>query len=607
MAGPWTGEVQFTILDGAAGVVSVPSQTVQCFIGTASAGTVGQVVPTQSLATLQSTFQNGPMMQAAGIAVQAGGVVLAVRATTSTPGAINGTTAISGGVTGATNANPTVITVGSTATITTGSVVVIAGIGGNTGANGTYKATVLTGTTFSIPVDTSLGSAYTTGGTVTPTGAVATGTGTATPYFTGTPNDTIFPMVVAQTGFTVGTAGGSVLVSWDAGRTFGNPVAVGTATSIALSDPSGQDSGLTLVLGVSTKTWVGGGIVNGLPVGDYVRASTTEPLTNTSGVQAAMAAIQTYLSGSAAVFPILQITGIWSNSDAATIEGYLDTWAGQYLFNRALLPVRDVKVPLAWGGQAAESEATWLSAINAAFSSTVAKRVVACAGGYNMPTAFPTAIAGAPIYRRNFAVALGARQVAIAPQRHAGKAGGTQGGALTQIVRNPTTDPTDGFVYHDEYLTPSLDYFLPGGIGRFATARTRARQPGFFAADPLTLAQQGSDFSLLPRALVMDVACVVAHDALEQFADADLTTNSNGTLSDSAAKTIWQTVYSALQSAMAAVGMISGFSVAVDQTQNILVTQTLSVTITILGVAYVLQINVTMGYANQLAAQPVNS
>jgi hypothetical protein len=98
-----------------------------------------------------------------------------------------------------------------------------------------------------------------------------------------------------------------------------------------------------------------------------------------------------------------------------------------------------------------------------------------------------------------------------------------------------------------------------------------------------------------------------AHDALEQFADADLTTNTNGTLSDSAAKTIWQTVYSALQSAMAAVGMISGFSVVVDQTQNIQVTQTLVVTITILGVAYVLQINVTIGYANQLAAQPAQS
>lgn len=605
MPGPWTGDIQFTITDGTAGIVSVPSSTVQCVIGTSSGGTVGQVVPTQSLTTLQSTFASGPLMQAAGLALQAGGVVLAVKATASTPGAIQGTTVISGGVTGATTATPIVISVGSTATISTGSVVVVAAVGGNTAANGTWVVTVLSGTTFSLNASVGAG-AYTSGGTVTPTGAIATVAGTAVPYFTGTPNDTIYPMVVCQTGFAVGTAGGSVLVSWDAGRTFGGPVAVGTATTIALADAGGQDSGLTLVLGVATKTWIGGGIVNGSPVGDRVRASTTEPLTNTTGVQAALLAIQTYLSGSNAVFPIIHVPGIWTAADASTIEGYLDTFATQYLFNRMLLPWRDVKTPLVWGGQLAETEATWLAALNADISATTAKRVVACGGYYNMPTAFPTAIAGSPIYRRPFSFALAARQIAIAPQRHAGKAGGVQGGSLVQIVRNPVTDPTDGFVYHDEYLTPSLDYFLPGGVGRFATARTRARKQGFFAADPLTLAPANSDFTLLPRALVMDVACVVSHDALEQFADADLTTNSNGTLSDPAAKTIWEAVYSSLQDAMTSVGMISGFTVVVNQTQNIQITQTLQVTITILGVAYVLQIGVNIGYANALSAQPVS-
>ncbi len=604
----WTGDVQFTVLDGAAGVVSVPSQTVQCVIGTASGGTVGQVVPTQSLATLQGTLGTGPMMDAAGLCLQAGGVVLCVRATTATPGAIGGTTAIAGGITGATVATPCVITVGSTATITTGSVVTIAGVGGTTTANGTWVVTVLSGTTFSLNNCTGTG-AYTSGGTATPKGAVATQTASVTadaPYFTGTPNDSYFPMVVGQTGFTVGTAGGTLLVSLDAGRNWGSPIAVGTALTVALKDAGGYDTGLTLNL-TTAKTWTGGGIVNGLPVGDYVRCSTTEPLASTAGISAAITAIQTYLSGSSAVFPIIHCPGIWTAANASTIEGYLDTAATQYLFWRILLPWRDVKVPLAWGGQAAETEATWLAALNADISATTARRVVPCAGGYNMPSAFPTVFAGAPSYRRNFSFALGAREIAIAPQRHAGKAGGVQGGSLTQIVRNPVVDPTDGFVYHDEYLTPSLDYLLPGGVGRFATARSRARKPGFFAADPLTLAPPGSDFTLLPRALVMDVACTVSHDALEQFADADLTTNSNGTLSDSAAKTVWQTIYSALSSAMTAVGMISGFSVVVDQTQNILVTQTLQITITILGVAYVLQINVTIGYASQIAAQPAQS
>jgi cell division protein FtsX len=58
-----------------------------------------------------------------------------------------------------------------------------------------------------------------------------------------------------------------------------------------------------------------------------------------------------------------------------------------------------------------------------------------------------------------------------------------------------------------------------------------------------------------------------------------------------------------MNSVLLAAGMISGFSVAVDQTQNIQQTQTLVVTISILGVVYVLQTNVTIGYASTLTAQ----
>jgi hypothetical protein len=73
---------------------------------------------------------------------------------------------IAGGVLGATNANPTVITVASTAKLP--AQVAIVGVGGNTGADGTWPVTKLDATTFSIPVDTSAGSAFTGGGTVTP-------------------------------------------------------------------------------------------------------------------------------------------------------------------------------------------------------------------------------------------------------------------------------------------------------------------------------------------------------------------------------------------------------------------------------------------------------
>lgn len=74
------------------------------------------------------------------------------------------TTKDTGSITGASNANPTVIT-SNGHNLTTGTLVVITGVGGNTGANGTFQVTRIDSNTFSIPVDTTLGGTYTSGGT----------------------------------------------------------------------------------------------------------------------------------------------------------------------------------------------------------------------------------------------------------------------------------------------------------------------------------------------------------------------------------------------------------------------------------------------------------
>lgn len=614
----YTGDIQFTIVDGQAGIFSGPSNSVQAVIGTAASGTVNTVVPTRSLSTLSTTFTSGPMVEAAGLVLQAGGTVLAVRATTATAGSIDGsaqaTTNISAVSIVATNARIT-YSAQTPHVLQSGDVVTIASVGGATEVNGTWVITVIDATHFEVPV-TSI-TAYTSGGTVQFTGAVTTGgssgavgsfAGTAAPYFTGTPDDDAYVMVVAQTGFTVGTTGGTVICSLDAGRNFGPPIAVGTNTTLLLKDVGGRDTGLTLHLGTSGKTWTGGGVSNGIPIGDAVRCHAIAPQPNDSGISAALGAIVTYLSGSETSFPLVQVVMNAAASDATAVESSgtynLDNLAtNNYLFVRAIMSARDAKAPAAWGG-AGESESTWSAAVIADFSATTAKRVCMSAGHYNMPSAFPTIFASTPSYRRPFSFALAARQVSIQPQTHAGRAGGTFGGALTQIVRNSVRDVSDGFVYHDELVNPVFDYFLPGGVGRLASARSRARKAGLFAADPLMLGAVGSDFTLLPRAIVMDVACTITHDVLENFMDADLTTNANGTLSDSAAATVRGDISDALTAFLQAVGMISGFTVVVDQTQNILVTNKLVVTISILGVAYVLEGDVSIGYVNQLAAQP---
>ncbi len=81
-----------------------------------------------------------------------------------------GNTALPGGnltsfaITGATNANPCVLT--CTSTFSVGQIVTISGVGGMTQLNGnSYKVTAVTGTTVSINVDSTSFGAYTAGGT----------------------------------------------------------------------------------------------------------------------------------------------------------------------------------------------------------------------------------------------------------------------------------------------------------------------------------------------------------------------------------------------------------------------------------------------------------
>lgn len=70
-------------------------------------------------------------------------------------------------ITGATNANPCVLTVASTASLTTGKQAVIYGVGGMTQINNLqFAITVINATTFSIPVDSTAYGVYTSGGSV---------------------------------------------------------------------------------------------------------------------------------------------------------------------------------------------------------------------------------------------------------------------------------------------------------------------------------------------------------------------------------------------------------------------------------------------------------
>jgi hypothetical protein len=81
-----TGNVEITILDNTGGQVVVPANEVQVVIGCSSGGTSNQIVGTRLLPTLTSSFLYGPLCEAAGATINAGGTVLAIKVPSNTTG-----------------------------------------------------------------------------------------------------------------------------------------------------------------------------------------------------------------------------------------------------------------------------------------------------------------------------------------------------------------------------------------------------------------------------------------------------------------------------------------------------------------------------------------
>lgn len=419
----------------------------------------------------------------------------------------------------------------------------------------------------------------------TSTAVTFTGTGTIVTTVTldGTVGafDDYNVMLKIITGGTRGTAGITFQLSLDAGRTFGPTIALGTAITYAIAN-----TGITLNFAAGTFV-----------AGDYLRFTTTAPSWNVAGIQTALVAFGNSAYAIAGVGTMHVVGGSSSTSgafrgaagsDATAIQGYLDTLVTGFSYNRLILSARDALAPTAWGGSG-ETDATWTGVITTDYSAVSAKRICANGGYYNTQSQIPTAIAGAPKYRRPLAWSLAARQVAIPSQRHAGR---VRDGSLSFIVIDPVNDPKDGFVYHDDFATPTLD------VARFTSARMRKGLPGYYIVNPKLMSPAGSDFDILPKGLVMDVACTVVHQTGQQEINDDLRTTSAGTLYPPDAITIQNRILSKLKDATVAKSMCSAVGVVVDQTNNVQNTSTVNIAVTVQGKAYVLQEDVTIGFGS---------
>ncbi len=433
-----------------------------------------------------------------------------------------------------------------------------------------------------------------------------TGTGTSVVTVSGTPLDTYYFLVTVVTGGTVGTAGCVITVSYDNGRSASPQIALGTANTYVI-----PNSGVTLNLAAGT-----------LVAGDTFTIGTTEPLWNTAGVQAAINAFLAsaykangigsvhIVGGSTATNFAIGAVG----SDMVAIGGFLQSLrTNQYIFTRGIMSTQDAKPPVAFGGTG-ESEATWEARVNSDFTgqslnSDTTGRLSVTSAFWNMTSQLTNGLGNSPRFRRPVSYAVAQRVVQISPQQMPSR---VRSGALSPIVIG-VGDKADGFVYHDESISPFFDSNT-GGAGHLSSTTTIQGQSGIFLLHANLMGQIGSVIGFLPQGLVLDIACSIAYQIGVLNIDDDVrTVPATGTIDPRDAVTIQNAIASAIKANMTDRNMLVGSAanpygctVTVDQTHIFNTLQggdgNLPIQLQIFGKGYILTETISVGFAPAAAA-----
>jgi hypothetical protein len=166
-------------------------------------------------------------------------------------------------------------------------------------------------------------------------------------------------------------------------------------------------------------------------------------------------------------------------------------------------------------------------------------------------------------------------------------------GPLANIVVNPAVDPGDGFVYHDERVTPGLN------AARIGSAMTWPKKgAGFYMCQEPLLSAPGSQFVELAIGNVLDAACDIAYAAgVEEVSD-DLTVQANGTLDPVDLNTFQGEIQVALNEGMIQTPLVSAVTATVDPTANVGATGIIPVVVAVQPKAYANEISETITLVN---------
>jgi hypothetical protein len=367
----------------------------------------------------------------------------------------------------------------------------------------------------------------------------------------------------AITGGTVGTAGITFQWSLDGGRTWSPVTALGTAntwTAPADTSPSGVAApGIKINFAAGT-----------LAANDQVSFRTTAPCFNATEIGDALTA----LANSVLAWELALI----ANPLDATLFDAVDLkFAGMPASGKYHAWVGNTRVP-----NLAESESAYKTALDAIFTSKATVRGMLCAGACKM-----TSSVSGRKYKRPISFVVASREASLSEEQNSAVID------LGTLVGVSIRDSNGNADEHDESINPGLD------DSRFTVLRTHEGVQGVYVNRPRILSAAGSDFDILPKRRVLDLAHATLRSYfLRRLNKPVLVSKTTGFILESEAREIEAGARALMRTVLLGKPKASGIEFVLSRTDNLLSTKTMTGQARVIPLAYPEFINLDLGFKN---------
>jgi hypothetical protein len=267
----------------------------------------------------------------------------------------------------------------------------------------------------------------------------------------------------------------------------------------------------------------------------------------------------------------VHVVGDIGATDFDTIEAQMATITGLKKFKWWIGNTRMPNV--------GESEATYLSSLNTAFSAKATTVGALCAGSCLLTSA----ITGFS-HQRPVSFDAASNEASVSQEVNTADVNlGPRPVGLYDSNGNP--------LFHDETANPGLD------DARFYTLRTWSTRPGIYVNQPRIFSATGSDFKLVPHRRVMNLALTVTNEYFERALSRPIFVDKKtGFIKESEAKRLENGNNAALAAVLG--GKASDWSTTVGRTDNLLAGAPMTGDVRVVPAAYPTAINLTVGFTN---------